>query len=96
MELLTLQHFSGCVNERFCAALDGMDVEFTLVEARPLPRSSKTVHRDPFVLLFRNTAAFLFPQQIYAMRHARIGDVGIFMVPVAREREGFLYEAVFN
>lgn len=52
--------------------------------------------RAPFSLLFRNTAAFLFPQQIYAMRHPRIGEVGIFLVPIAQERAGFLYQAVFN
>jgi hypothetical protein len=25
-----------------------------------------------------------------------VGEVGIFLVPVAQEREGFLYQAVFN
>lgn len=96
MELLTVQHFAGCVNEAFSAAFGGTEIEFTLVEARPLPERTAQATRPPFVLLFRNTAAFLFPQQIYAMRHPRLGEVGIFVVPVARERGGFLYEAVFN
>jgi hypothetical protein len=30
------------------------------------------------------------------MRHADIGEVGIFLVPVAREQAGFLYQAIFN
>ena len=38
----------------------------------------------------------LFPQQTYAMRHEALGEVGIFLVPVAQERDGFLYQAVFN
>ena len=96
MELLTLEHFAGCVNEPFSAALNGMDVEFVLVEARPLPPPSANAARAPFSLLFRNTAPVLFPQQIYPMRHARIGEVGIFLVPIAQERVGFLYQAVFN
>jgi hypothetical protein len=96
MELLTLEHFAGCVNETFTAALEDMRIEFVLVEARPLPVRTPQAQRAPFALLFRNTAAFLFPQQIYPMRHPRIGEVGIFIVPIAREREGFLYEAVFN
>jgi hypothetical protein len=54
------------------------------------------MHRAPFSLLFRNTSSFLFPQQTYRMRHARLGELGIFLVPVARERDGFLYQAVFN
>lgn len=96
MELLTLEHFAGCVNETFSAALNDMDVDFVLVEARPLPNPAQQAARQPFSLLFRNTAAFLFPQQIYPMRHPRIGEVGIFLVPVAQEQAGFLYQAVFN
>lgn len=96
MELLTLEHFAGCVNETFSAELSDMRVEFVLVEARALPVRAPHLQRAPFTLLFRNTAAFLFPQQIYPMRHPRLGEIGIFMVPIAREREGFLYEAVFN
>lgn len=98
MELLTLEHFAGCVNEPFSAALNGMDVEFVLVEARPLPPPPQSANpaRAPFSLLFRNTSPVLFPQQIYPMRHARIGEVGIFLVPIAQERAGFLYQAVFN
>lgn len=96
MDLLTLDHFSGCVNETFFAALNDGEIEFVLVEARSLEQRMANATRVPFSLLFRNTAAFLFPQQIYQMRHTKIGEVGIFLVPIAREREGFLYQALFN
>ena len=96
MNLLSLEHFAGCVNETFSAVLEGMDVPFVLVEARPLPAQGRAAMRAPFSLLFRNTAACLFPQRIYPMRHPRIGEVGIFLVPIAQEREGFLYQALFN
>ncbi|MBL8264347.1 MAG: hypothetical protein JNM58_18185 [Xanthomonadaceae bacterium] len=97
MDLLTLEHFAGCVNETFTAGLNDMDVEFVLVEARPMPEQGEGARmRAPFSLLFRNTSPILFPQQIYAMRHPRVGEVGIFLVPVAQERAGFLYQAVFN
>ncbi len=96
MELLTLEHFAGCVNETFTAAMNDMELDFVLVEARPLPTNTQNAMRAPFSLLFRNTAACLFPQQIYAMRHPRIGEAGIFLVPVAQEQAGFLYQAVFN
>ncbi|AVQ08879.1 TPA: hypothetical protein HH295_14370 [Xanthomonas vasicola pv. zeae] len=95
MELLTLEHFAGSVNETFAAALNEGEVPFVLVEARPLPHA-RTAQRAPFSLLFRNGSAFLFPQQTYQMRHTRLGEIGIFLVPVARERDGFLYQAVFN
>lgn len=95
MELLTLDHFAAHVNETFEAALNEGEVPFVLVEARGLAQPA-TGARAPFSLLFRNASAFLFPQQTYRMRHPRLGDIGVFLVPVAREREGFLYQAVFN
>ena len=96
MDLLTLEHFAPFVNETFLAGLQGMDIPFVLVEARALPAPPKAAMRAPFSLLFRNESAFLFPQQTYAMRHERLGEVGIFLVPVAQERAGFLYQAIFN
>lgn len=96
MELLTIEHFAGCVNETFTASMNEMQVEFVLVEARPIETRGPNPGRQPFSLLFRNTNAFLFPQQIYPMAHPRIGQTGIFLVPIAQEREGFLYQAVYN
>lgn len=96
MELLTLEHFAGCVNETFAAEFDGMQVDFVLVEARPLSAARPDAPRAPFSLLFRNGAPIVFPQKIYPLRHARVGEVGIFLVPIAQERAGFLYQAVFN
>lgn len=95
MEILTLAHFAGCLNETFVASLQDGTVDFTLVEARPIPARG-AVAREPFSLLFLNRAPVLFPQQVYAMRHPRLGEVGIFLVPVAQNRDGFIYEAVFN
>lgn len=95
MNLLTVDHFTGCVNETFVAQMAEGTVDFRLVEARPLPARAPAGFRAPFSLLFRNTAAVVLPQQTYRMRHARLGDLGIFLVPVAMERGGFLYQAVF-
>ena len=96
MHLLTVDHFTGCVNETFVAQLGDGTVDFQLVEARSLPARAPAGFRSPFSLLFRNTAAVVLPQQTYRMRHGRLGEVGIFLVPVAMERGGFLYQAVFG
>lgn len=97
MELLQLEHFAGCVNETFQAALNDGSVDFVLVEASPLPdRGGGAAARRPFSLLFLSRAPVLFPQQTYRMSHPRLGELGIFIVPVAQNREGFVYQAVFN
>jgi hypothetical protein len=83
MDPLTLERFACCVNETFTAVLNDMDVEFVLVEAGPL-------------LLFRSISPILFPQQMYQLRHPRVGEVGVYLIPVSQERGGFLYRAVVN
>jgi hypothetical protein len=96
MELLSLDHFAPHVNSTFSASYDGMEVPFELVEARALPQRAPEGMRAPFSLLFRNTAPIVFPQQMYPMRHDKLGELGIFIVPIAQERGGFLYQAIFN
>lgn len=96
MELLKLEDFAGCVNDTFASRLDDVPLEFVLVEARALQSPSPAAVRQPFSLLFRNTAAVVFPQKIYPLHHPRTGEVGIFLVPIAMEPAGFLYQAVFN
>lgn len=96
LEVLQLQHFAGRLNETFRAALNEGDIEFVLVEATPLPHGMPNSLRAPFSLVFRNSSALLFPQQTYRLQHEQVGAFDIFMVPVARDRDGFLYQAIFN
>jgi len=98
MQFFQLEHFASHLNETFQVELDQVNADFVLVEARPLQtqRQLASSVRAPFSLLFRHQAAVLFPQRTYAMRHAGMGEFGIFLVPVARDRDGFIYQALFN
>lgn len=100
MQTLTLGDFASHVNETFTVSLDHGQghAPFTLVEARPMSEDVMLAGatRAPFALLFRNEAAIVFPQRIYPMQHGAMGEFGIFLVPVAREQAGFLYQAIFN
>ncbi|WP_219114463.1 hypothetical protein [Janthinobacterium sp. UMAB-56] len=96
MDILTLEHFAPRLNDTFVSVSDG-NAQFILVEARPLPASTlQGMLRAPFSLLFRNAAAIVFQQKIFQLQHDAFGEVGIFLVPVARDNHGFLYQAVFN
>jgi len=98
MQFFALEHFAGHVGETFTVALDhDGNAPFALVEARPLPvQAFHGMVRAPFSLLFRHEAAIVFPQKIYQMKHAAIGEFGIFLVPIARDQTGFIYQALFN
>jgi hypothetical protein len=97
MQVLRLDHFAPRLNEAFTVEMDHGSTPFVLVEARPVggpPVVGAT--REPFSLLFHNAAAVLFPQRTYTMRHDSMGEFGIFLVPVARNADGFIYQALFN
>lgn len=49
-----------------------------------------------FSLFFHGPQQPFLPQAIYRLEHAALGEMEIFLVPVARVPDGFEYEAVFN
>ena len=97
MQFLELNHFAPLLNQSFSVAIGPDATLFTLVEATPLPvHAYAGMVRAPFSLLFLHAAAVVLPQQIYTMKHERLGEFGIFLVPIARNKDGFVYQAVFN
>lgn len=97
MQLMTLERFAGCLGEGFDVDLGTASVALTLSEARSLPQQGfAAAMRQPFSLLFRSGSPVVLPQKIYRMTNATVGSIEIFIVPVARDREGIVYQAIFN
>lgn len=61
-------------------------------EQHPGPRP------EPFSAFFRTALRPILPQSIYRVEHETLGTMEIFLVPVGPDpqRQGMLYEAVFN
>lgn len=97
MQDLTLEHFVGHLNKDFTVATEHGGTPFTLIEAQAagttLPQG---MTRLPFSLLFHSAAEMLFPQGVYRVNHPEMGELEIFLVPVARHSPGFVYQAIFN
>lgn len=90
-----LQDFEGHLGQPFSAAHAGMEsAPFVLIEAQPMAHGLAVGERTPFSLLFRNTAEM--PQQTWRLVHPELGRIDIFLVPVAREGEVTVYEALFK
>lgn len=97
MEILTLGHFAGCVGQAFDIDMGASSMPLTLSEARPLPEPKMAgLRRSPFSLLFKSSSPVVLPQQIYRMKNATLGALNIFLVPVARDQAGIVYQAVYN
>jgi hypothetical protein len=70
-------------------------IEVTLIEVEPLRNYAK-LKREPFSLLFTTRGDFVLPQRMYDLRHAALGAMALFLVPVGREGDVTTYQAVFN
>jgi hypothetical protein len=49
-----------------------------------------------YSLIFRGTLEQPLQQGLYSLSHEKLEHGDLFIVPIAREADGFHYEAVFN
>ena len=97
MQLLSYEAFAGHVRETFSVSLGDSSIDMTLVEAKRKPaRVVAGLRAEPFTLYFKSPSPVLLPQKLYPLSNPGMGKVNIFIVPVAREKDGVIYEAVFN
>jgi Domain of unknown function (DUF6916) len=93
----TYEGFASHINETFEVALGGATVEMTLVQAtKGQPRDWEGLRKEPFSLLFKCGKPVVFPQRLYSFQNPGFGKMDIFIVPIARDRDGIVYQAVFN
>jgi hypothetical protein len=90
--------FSDKVGQPF--AIDEPDapaIELTLIKAEPLPTYNlPPVSRAPFSLIFTTTGDLVLMQRLYALRHAALGALPIFLVPIGKQGDTVSYQAIFN
>jgi hypothetical protein len=89
--------FAGRLNEAFQVSLGTSSVEMTLIQAtKAPPRDIEGLRKEPFALLFKCASLVVLPQKIYPFANSAFGKLDIFIVPVARDRDGIVYQAIFN
>ncbi|HXJ64964.1 MAG TPA: hypothetical protein VNN79_14510 [Actinomycetota bacterium] len=97
-ELPTEDEFRGCIGDEF-AVIDGEDgTTVVLDEVTSLGDRGEDappeVRRRPFSLMFRGDPGL--DQRTHRLRHDRLGDLDVFLVPIQPDARGSLYEAVFG
>jgi len=97
MQLLTCESFAGRAGESFDLAMGESTVPLTLAEVTPLPsRPFPGMMRAPFSLIFRSPTPVVLPQRLYRLQNQTMGALDIFLVPIGRDVQGIVYQAVFN
>lgn len=91
LEDLTIDDFRPLRGERFRITPDDAPAfEVELVEVTEIPREPGG--RAPFSLVFQGGPNPPLPQRIYRMEHEKLGELDIFLVPIAVDQ----YQAVFT
>jgi hypothetical protein len=99
LDQLTVESFEPHVGSSFWVVFDnGHKVELRLERVgRVMESEAARLQRVAFSLYFLGPRSFRLPQHTYNIQHDSFPEPqGIFLVPVAEEPRGFVYEAVFT
>lgn len=97
MLMMSFDTFAPHMRETFSLSLGEASVDMTLVDAqRGRAREVAGLRKEPFNLYFKSQSHVVLPQRIYPFYNLGLGRFDIFIVPIARDKDGILYEAVFN
>jgi hypothetical protein len=98
MTFSTEQEFSQQLNTNFRVFVEAQrPIDLMLVEVKPYAKKAQEQRgMERFSLCFDGPADILLPQNLYKLTHADLGEMEIFLVPIAQNPDGFRYQAVFN
>ena len=94
----TDEEFRRHLDTKFTVRLsDEQTLPLVLEEVQPFPALTHARgDMERFSLYFRGPAAVPLAQSIYRVEHEEMGEMDIFLVPVALDAQGFRYEAVYS
>lgn len=97
-ELLTEANFANHLNSIFRVRVNSpQPVELKLVEVKGYANgANEQSGMERFSLFFNGPGDLHLSQRTYELEHKQLGSLDIFLVTVAKDERGFLYEAVFN
>lgn len=97
-ERLTEANFTKHLNTMFRVKVSApKPIDLKLVEVKGYANgSNEQSGMERFSLFFNGPGDLHLPQRTYELEHEQLGLLDIFLVTVARDEQGFVYEAVFN
>lgn len=97
MANLTEQEFSKHIGTQFKTSFADREVSLILVEVKAyMPQANEESGMERFSVFFDGPPDVRLPQQTHLLRHARMGELDIFLGPITGGEKALRYEAVFN
>jgi hypothetical protein len=91
LDNLKYEDYVGELNTNFHLTETSAELELIEVSQR-----KTTSQQEMFSLIFRGAKDNFLEQKIYPMRHEKLGEGDLFLVPIAEKPDGYRYEAGFN
>ena len=88
--------FNSCLDQPFNLELDSSTYPLKLISVDKHPDSAAMGDHKAFSVVFRGESTPVLEQQIYRIKHDKLGDMELFIVPIGPDEEGMCYEAVFS
>ena len=94
----TVAEFAKHLNTNFRVQAESpRPVELKLIAVTPRPSEPhEEAGMERFSAVFSGPVDIFLPQQTYHLIHSEMGEFDVFLVAIAREPDGFKYEAVYN
>ena len=93
---LTEKEFSQHLHTKFQTRFNDQLLDLELAEVKGhFSQQNEPSGMERFSVFFDGPNVYL-PQRVYSFEHERMGKFEMFLVPIAQNRDGFRYEAVFN
>jgi hypothetical protein len=97
---LNRETFSRYLNTKFSFSHEAVEaVAVKLIEVNDLTPNTvgpAAAGKECFALVFRGSHNAPLRQETYTVTHESLGKFDMLVVPIARNKEGVYYEAVFN
>ena len=90
--------FAKNVNTNFRVEVESpKPIELKLIAVEPrVSGPHEQAGMERFSVFFAGPGDIFLPQQTYHLIHPEMGEFDVFLVTIAREADGFRYEAVYN
>ncbi|MDH2435366.1 hypothetical protein QCD60_22845 [Pokkaliibacter sp. MBI-7] len=93
LNLITHEDFKRVLEQTFVVGDTGIECTLMNVSLRsPHPDLTRT----PFSLTFASNSKTILPQGTYHLFNPALPALAIFIVPIREEKNGIVYQAVFN